>query len=175
MAVDKLVDSTQLDACCTAEANAIRAKTGGSSQIAYDWANSKGFADAIAAIPSGGGSSTSVDVETSNIRMVWAEVTVGANTVTKASQVVPYLLGLAGFPTSDYRAAWFGAKTYAAYFNNMAICSEVSQSANDNFSKFYRYRNGAPASTTTGVNYDASLAPGDVYYIGCVYWKGAPT
>ena len=53
MAVDKLVDSTQLDACCTAEANAIRAKTGGSSQIAYDWANSKGFADAIAAIPSG--------------------------------------------------------------------------------------------------------------------------
>lgn len=55
MALDKLVDSTQLDACCTAEANAIRAKTGGSSQIAFDWANSKGFADAIAAIPSGGG------------------------------------------------------------------------------------------------------------------------
>lgn len=47
MAVNKLVDSTQLDACCTAEANAIRAKTGGSAQIAYDWANSKGFADAI--------------------------------------------------------------------------------------------------------------------------------
>ena len=55
MAVDKLVDSTQLDACCTAEANAIRAKTGGSAQLAYDWANNKGFADAIAAIPSGGG------------------------------------------------------------------------------------------------------------------------
>ena len=54
MALDKLVDSTQLDACCTAEANAIRAKTGGSAQIAYDWANSKGFADAIAAIPTGG-------------------------------------------------------------------------------------------------------------------------
>lgn len=55
MAVDKLVDSTQLDACCTAEANAIRAKTGSSAQIAYDWANSKGFADAIAAISGGGG------------------------------------------------------------------------------------------------------------------------
>lgn len=53
MSVDKLVDSTKLDACCTAEANAIRAKTGGSSQIAYDWANNKGFADAIASIPSG--------------------------------------------------------------------------------------------------------------------------
>ena len=53
MAVDKLVDSTQLDACCTAEANAIRAKTGSSAQISYDWANSKGFADAIAAISGG--------------------------------------------------------------------------------------------------------------------------
>ena len=50
-----LVDSTKLDACCTAEANAIRAKTGSSSPIAYDWANSKGFADAIAAISGGGG------------------------------------------------------------------------------------------------------------------------
>ena len=55
MAVDKLVDSAKLDACCTAEANAIRAKSGGSAQIAYDFANSKGFSDAIAAIPSGGG------------------------------------------------------------------------------------------------------------------------
>lgn len=51
----ELVDASKLDACCTAEANAIRAKTGSSAQIAYDWANSKGFADAIAAI-SGGGS-----------------------------------------------------------------------------------------------------------------------
>lgn len=53
MAVE-LVDATKLDACCTAEANAIRTKTGGSSPIAFDFANSKGFADAIAAIPTGG-------------------------------------------------------------------------------------------------------------------------
>lgn len=52
----ELVDASKLDACCTAEANAIRAKTGNSAQIAYDWANSKGFADAINAIPTGGGS-----------------------------------------------------------------------------------------------------------------------
>lgn len=51
----ELVDASKLDTCCTAEANAIRAKTGSSAQIAYDWANSKGFADAIAAIPTGGG------------------------------------------------------------------------------------------------------------------------
>ena len=51
----ELVDASKLDACCTAEANAIRAKTGSSAQIAYDWPNSKGFADAIDAIPTGGG------------------------------------------------------------------------------------------------------------------------
>lgn len=57
----ELVDASKLDACCTAEANAIRAKTGSSAQIAYDWANSKGFADAIAAIPSGGGGEWTTD------------------------------------------------------------------------------------------------------------------
>lgn len=52
-----LIDVTKEEACRTAEANAIRAKTGGSTQIAYDFANDKGFADAIAAIPAGGGGS----------------------------------------------------------------------------------------------------------------------
>lgn len=55
MAVDKLVDSTLLDAACAYEAAQIRAKTGGSAQIAYDLENGKGFGDAIAAIPTGGG------------------------------------------------------------------------------------------------------------------------
>lgn len=55
MAADKLIDSTKEAACRTAEANAIRSKTGSSAQISYDFANNKGFADAISAIPSGGG------------------------------------------------------------------------------------------------------------------------
>lgn len=52
MAVDKLVDSTQLDADLTSVANAIRAKSGGSSQLAFP----AGFVSEIQAIPSGGGS-----------------------------------------------------------------------------------------------------------------------
>lgn len=47
---EMLIDGAKLDACNTAEADAIRAKTGGSSPIPYDYANNKGFADAIAAI-----------------------------------------------------------------------------------------------------------------------------
>lgn len=55
---EMLVDSTKLDACLDAEADAIRAKTGDSSDIPFDFANNKGFADAIAAIPSAGSTFT---------------------------------------------------------------------------------------------------------------------
>jgi len=58
---EMLVDSTKLDACLDAEADAIRAKTGGSADIPFDYANNKGFADAIAEIPSGGGSQITKD------------------------------------------------------------------------------------------------------------------
>lgn len=51
MSVDKLVDSTQLDADLTSVANAIRTKGGTSASLAFP----AGFLTAIAAIPSGGG------------------------------------------------------------------------------------------------------------------------
>lgn len=49
MAVDKLVDSTQLDADLTSVANAIRTKGGTSSQLAFP----AGFVSAVQAIPTG--------------------------------------------------------------------------------------------------------------------------
>lgn len=51
MAVDKLVDSTQLDSDLTAVANAIRTKGGTSASLAFP----SGFVDAIDAIETGGG------------------------------------------------------------------------------------------------------------------------
>ena len=63
----ELVDAYKLAACCTAEANAIRAKTGSSAQISYDWANSKGFADAIATIPSGSDELPGILANTTNV------------------------------------------------------------------------------------------------------------
>lgn len=50
MSVDKLVDSTQLDSDLTSVANAIRAKSGGSSQLAFP----AGFVSAIGDISGGG-------------------------------------------------------------------------------------------------------------------------
>ena len=78
MSVDKLIDSTKLDACCTAEANAIRAKSGGSAQIAYDYANNKGFADAIAAIPSGGADMSALEIYVADFLSDPPSVTSGA-------------------------------------------------------------------------------------------------
>lgn len=51
MAVDKLVDSTQLDADLTSVANAIRSKGGTSAPLAFP----SGFVSAVQAIPGGGG------------------------------------------------------------------------------------------------------------------------
>lgn len=59
MAVDKLVDSTQLDAGLTTVANAIRTKGGITGSLAFP----AGFAAAIAAIPSGGGGDIDTLVE----------------------------------------------------------------------------------------------------------------
>ncbi len=51
MALDKMVDSTQLDSDLTSVADAIRAKSGGSGQLAFP----SGFVSEIGNIPSGGG------------------------------------------------------------------------------------------------------------------------
>ena len=51
MALDKLVDSAQLDSDLTSVANAIRTKGGTSASLAFP----QGFVDAVGAIQAGGG------------------------------------------------------------------------------------------------------------------------
>ncbi len=73
MALDKLVDSTQLDSDLTSVADAIRAKSGGSSQLAFP----AGFVSEIQAIPSGGGGNAimaTVDVVFDNISRGEAQI-----------------------------------------------------------------------------------------------------
>lgn len=57
MAVDKLVDSTQLDADLTSVAIAIRTKGGTSAQMAFP----AGFVSAVEAIPTGGGGAVLIE------------------------------------------------------------------------------------------------------------------
>ena len=83
-----LIDQAKDSACKTAEADAIRAKTGGSAQLAYDWASSKGFADAIQAIPSGG-SLTIDDI----CDRSWIT---GEQTIEEATTIDPYAFAETG-------------------------------------------------------------------------------
>lgn len=64
MAVDKLVDSTQLDTDLTSVANAIRTKGGTSAQLAFP----AGFVQAIDAIPTGGGTTPFSLLSTVNVQ-----------------------------------------------------------------------------------------------------------
>ena len=173
MAVDKLVDSAQLDADLASVANAIRAKGGTSAQLAFP----ADFVQAIEDIETGGGGESGV-IDSDYVTIEYAFVTVGANSVANATQIIPYLLGLAGFSESDYYFGMFCAVGHGnTWVNNAAICSDVSLNTlypSGNV-KFFRYRNGTISSAGMGVGYDARLAAGDKYLISCLRWKGAPT
>lgn len=142
MAVDKLVDSTQLDADLTSVANAIRAKSGGSSQLAFP----AGFVSEIGAIPSGGGGAS----------FDWAdltEVTVGANGVTNTSGVQSYFAGTAETFYILKTALTTSNQFVYGYFSNASTMGAST-----------RYRGGSIVSVVVGSAYDCVLVEGSVYY-----------
>lgn len=103
MAVDKLVDSTQLDADLTSVANAIRAKSGGSSQLAFP----AGFVSEIGNIPSGGsgddyGTFTPAENTLSMTVTVSKQIT---GVMVKASSATPYGNGARCFGALIYDSA----------------------------------------------------------------------
>lgn len=143
MAVDKLVDSTQLDSDLTSVANAIRAKSGGSSQLAFP----SGFVSEIGNIPSGGG-----------ISIDWAdvtEVTIGANSVTNTTGVQTYFSGY------TYK---FVILASALTTNNQFVFGSSIQQDGTMGTPF-RYRDGTIKTTGMGANYDCKLIEGTKYYL----------
>ena len=91
MAVDKLVDSSQLNSDLTSVANAIRAKSGGSSQLAFP----AGFVSEIGNIQTGGGSSytllystelTANTTSTSNTSL--SDITVSAAALWTGTKII---------------------------------------------------------------------------------------
>lgn len=75
MALDKLVDSTQLDTDLTSVANAIRTKGGTSASLAFP----ADFVSAIAAIPSGGGASFGTGTLTPTSDTATCQIDIGGN------------------------------------------------------------------------------------------------
>jgi len=114
MAVDKLVDSTQLDTDLTAVANAIRTKGGTSAQLVFP----SGFVDAIDAIETGGGGSVPLLIDSAEITM--ASTANSANNVK--IQLTPIVNGFVAvyideFPVPD---ASLSTALWWAYFTSSA-------------------------------------------------------
>lgn len=144
MALDKLVDSTQLDSDLGDIADAIRAKSGGSGQLAFP----AGFVSEIGNIPSGGGGMT----------LDWAtvqEVTIGANSVTNTSGVNTYFSGY------NYKFIMLASDLTV---NNQFVFG-YSSNANGALNTPYRWRNGAIVATVVAANYDCVLVEGTKYYL----------
>ena len=115
MAVDKLVDSTQLDADLTSVANAIRTKGGTSAQLAFP----SGFVSAVEAIPSGGGGSPT------------GSYTPTANTKTFTIDVGASFTHFVIYATSNVYAAGSGVRTISliAYDSSMAFTWRIGSNA----------------------------------------------
>lgn len=106
MSADKLVDSTQLDSDLTSVANAIRAKSGGSSQLAFP----AGFVSEIQAIPSGGGLPEGISAFTTGTFTVASAV--NGYTITHGLGAIPkvFVVYVEGVP-------WrYRYNTYTLYF-----------------------------------------------------------
>lgn len=126
---EMLIDGAKLDACLDAEADAIRAKTGGSADIPFDFANNKGFADAIAAIPTGGGG-TVIEVPDGYTQLEYLESSGTQYIITPYnaklnSRAVVKFAWLNGCPlygtAFGTRNPWFAFMTNKAITNNDRI------------------------------------------------------
>lgn len=157
MAVDKLVDSTQLDADLTSVANAIRTKGGTSASLAFP----VDFVSAIGAIPSGGGGGGG-DLE-------WTEI-VSAARYTNAAVCAYALFGPFSASANLVKIAYLVDKSRANWSTDqlviLAVTEATSQGGTYGAAGFgMRYRNGSIATMAAGSSYDAVIEIGDKYKV----------
>ena len=91
MAVDKLVDSSQLDADLTSVANAIRTKGGTSASLAFP----AGFVSAVEAIPTGGGGYSIEDIASTT--GVSGDITADLTNITIRTRTFQNFKGIESF------------------------------------------------------------------------------
>ena len=157
MAVDKLVDSTQLDADLTSVANAIRTKGGTSAQLAFP----AEFVQAIEDIQTGGGSVTHV------------QYTAASDATTTAS----------GGNTSAFQSAYI-TPNIPSSGNVILVCFITNNSASGNYARAWFYcrdtklrgsslreywRGASSSGATIQTNYDFFYTSGsliDIWVLG---------
>lgn len=142
MAVDKLVDSTQLNADLTSVANAIRTKGGTSAQLAFP----AGFVSAIDAIPTGGGGGNAT-IETGTFTL--------ASAITVANSGTTINVGFSGHPNFIY--IWLDKDSFDA----------KESLSNAHFFRYTLMKNNPEIfATVPPIRYSASLDVQSMYSDG---------
>lgn len=161
MAVDKLVDSTQLDADLTSVANAIRTKGGTSAQLAFP----AEFVSAIENIETGGGGGDTITKQSSYAKVTvgCAIVTAGANNITSSTATAEYLAGLAG-ATNISRIIYCGLVSTPQYQNNEFITTDATTEFTSP-RQFYRWRNNTVMQVNYTASYDGKAYEGSRYLV----------
>lgn len=149
MSVDKLVDSTQLNTDLASVADAIRAKSGSGSQLAFP----SGFVSEIGNIPSGGGSGLDYPYITGH-----ETVTIGANSVTNTDAARTYFNSL--HSSND----WF----FVALKDTPSVHNQVVALPIYGQGTCLRYRNGSIGTAAIAGQYDGKLIEGTQYEL--YYW-----
>lgn len=152
MSVDKLVDSTQLDSDLTSVANAIRAKSGGSSQLAFP----AGFVSEIQSIVAGGGANERLLASgTYTVTAAQSSITIATNVAAAAKTTKALVVG-------DLTSASSGFMKYfsVVYVNEpQALKDAVGQ----NYPKCRYYNSAATGGGV--VNYQSASASTPCCYI----------
>ena len=180
MALDKLVDSTQLNADLTSIANAIRAAGGTSAELAFP----ADFVSAIAAIAAGGG-----------LEYDMGTYTPASNTLANASIAVPHNLGSA----PDFVLVWTDffedeANLPASVASNFGyvffrdltslpqqLTSSVSADLHRTFANFIIANGASKLQVIAGTSkaYEVTLPTASNLYLhkmgGSNYWRGGAT
>lgn len=156
-----LIDQTKDTACKTAEANAIRAKTGSSVDINYDYENNKGFADAISAIPTGGSGVTIGEIKT----IVQNSRSSGSATIMRVTYNA-YSSGTSGLGCISNSVANGSTNTnnHTALFDNTYVVFHVAYAVNNityngSTATFTKYGSSAQwdIHVTIPTNYDDTI------------------
>lgn len=142
MAVDKLVDSSQLNADLTSVANAIRTKGGTSASLAFP----AEFVSAIAAIPTGGGGGNAT---------IQAGTFTLASAITVANSGTTINVGFSGHPNFIY--IWLDKDSFEA----------VETPSNNHYFRIVLMRNKPEVfETVPPIRYSASLDVQSMYSDG---------
>ena len=166
MAVN-LIDRTKLDACLDAEADAIRAKTGDSNDLTFDFANDKGFADAIAAIPSGGGSQN-VFVSEFTPASGSSAITFSVSEIGFAPDVCAYYAR--NFVVQESYSAWTTkASEGAMLLYNKGTCQGYTKTGSNDFANGVFF---TVSGTTVSVTKYGSWQAGTAYTVVFAKIKG---